>query len=527
MGGRPDLSRLPRGPVPAAGLLPVSASYNTHSATPSPQQSEGAAAKHARVNHVDVLIVGAGLSGIGAASHLERDQPGTTYAVIERRQAIGGTWDLFRYPGVRSDSDMHTLGYRLRPWTDAEVLADGPSIKAYVEATAAEFGVVEKIQFGQRAVRYSWDSARSLWTVDLETVDGPQQLTCGFLWNCTGYYDYDQPYVADLPGLESFAGTVAHPQSWPDDLDYTGKKVVVIGSGATAVTLLPAMAGRAAHVTMLQRTPSYVVSLPQRDNVAARLGRLLPHALASSVVRWRNILVQWGLFQLARRRPVFVRSAIRRATMKALPDGYAVDTHFNPPYAPWDQRMCIAPDGDLFRAIRRGGASVVTGRIETFTPDGVRLTDGRELAADIVVTATGLSLLAFGGAEIVVDGASVDLGSKIAYRGVMLDGVPNFAYVVGYANASWTLKADLVSAYVVGLLRHMARHGFQVVVPQLDPTVGAAPLLDLTSGYVQRALETFPKQGDRGPWKAPQNYLRDTVTLRFRTSRARSLRFHP
>ncbi|CUR54911.1 FAD-containing monooxygenase EthA [metagenome] len=479
------------------------------------------------MNHLDVLIIGAGLSGIGAASHLERDQPGTSYAVIERRDAIGGTWDLFRYPGVRSDSDMHTLGYRLRPWDDEQVLADGPSIKAYVEETAAEFGVVGKIRFGHRAVRYAWDSHQQVWTVDLETDEGHQQLTCGFLWNCTGYYDYDHPYAADLPGLESFGGRVVHPQSWPDDLDYAGKRVVVIGSGATAVTLLPAMADLAANVTMLQRTPSYVVSVPQRDSAAARLGRVLPRSVAASVVRWRNILVQWGLFQLARRRPAFVRTAIRGATRRALPEGYEVDTHFNPPYDPWDQRMCIVPDGDLFRAIRRGSASVVTGRIETFTPEGIRLTDGTEVAADIVVTATGLSLLAFGGAEILVDGELVDLGSRIAYRGVMLDGVPNFAYVVGYANASWTLKADLVSAYVVGLLRHMARHRFQVVVPELDSDVGSAPLIDLTSGYVQRALDTFPKQGDRGPWKAPHNYLRDAVMLRFRPRAERALRFHP
>ncbi len=474
---------------------------------------------------MDVLIVGAGLSGIGAASHLERDQPRTSYAVIERRHAIGGTWDLFRYPGVRSDSDMHTLGYRLRPWNDEQVLADGPSIKAYVEATAAEFGVVEKVRFGQRAVRYSWDSARQIWTVDLHTDAGPQQITCGFLWNCTGYYDYDQPYAADLPGLESFAGQVVHPQSWPDDLDYAGKRVVVIGSGATAITLLPAMAESAAHVTMLQRTPSYVVSVPQRDNAVGRLRRVLPGSVAASVVRWRNILVQWGLFQLARRRPALVRRVIRAGTLKALPDGYAVDTHFKPPYEPWDQRMCIVPDGDLFRAIRHGTGSVVTGRIETFTPGGIRLSDGTEVPADIVVTATGLSLLAFGGAEILLDGTAVDLGTTIAYRGVMLDGVPNFAYVVGYANASWTLKADLVSTYVVGLLRHMARHRFQVVVAQLDSNVEAAPLLDLTSGYVQRALDAFPKQGDRGPWKAPQNYLRDRLTLRFRPRREKALRF--
>ncbi len=483
------------------------------------------------MNHVDVLIIGAGLSGIGAASHLERDQPGTSYAVIERRHAIGGTWDLFRYPGIRSDSDMHTLGYRLRPWTDDRVLADGPSIKAYVEQTAAEFGVLDSIRFGQRAVRYAWDSGHQLWTVDVETAEGPesggQQITCGFLWNCTGYYDYDQPHTPDLPGLESFAGRVVHPQFWPEDLDVTGQRVVVIGSGATAVTLVPALAPRAAHVTMLQRTPTYVVSVPAVDPTSAFLRRLLPDRVASGLVRWRNILTQWTLFQVSRRRPALVRRFITQAAQSELPEGYPVGTHFNPPYNPWDQRLCVVPDGDLFREIRRGSASVVTGRIETFTADGVRLADGTEVPADVVVTATGLSLLAFGGAEMSVDGVPVDLASKIAYQGVMIDGVPNFAYVMGYANASWTLKADLVSEYVVRLLKRMARQGSQVVVPVLHDSVVPAPLMDLKSGYVQRSLNAFPKQGDRAPWRSPHNYLRDIITLRHRPLADGALQFTP
>jgi cation diffusion facilitator CzcD-associated flavoprotein CzcO len=474
---------------------------------------------------VDVLIVGAGLSGVGAAAHLARDQPRTTYAILERRAAIGGTWDLFRYPGVRSDSDMHTLGYRMRPWTEDRVLADGPAIKAYVEDTAARFGVTGKIRFGHRATRYSWDSTTARWTVEFETDDGPGRMTCGFLWNCTGYYDYDEPHAPELAGIGDFEGLVVHPQFWPDDLNFAGRSVVVIGSGATAVTLVPALAAQAGHVTMLQRTPSYVLSVPGDDPMAAKVRELLPQRAAAGVLRWRNILLQAGLYQAARRRPALIRRLIRRANAQSLPDGYDVDTHFGPPYDPWDQRMCIVPDGDLFREIRRGSASVVTGEIDTFTRDGIRLRDGTELVADIVVTATGLSLLAFGGAELVVDGAEVKLPEKIAYKGLMLDGVPNFAYVVGYANASWTLKADLVSEFVVRLLQRMARQKSRMVVPVLDGEIAAAPMMDLRSGYVQRSIDAFPKQGDRAPWKMPHNYLRDVAVLRHRAVQDGSLRF--
>jgi monooxygenase len=476
-------------------------------------------------DHVDVLVVGAGLSGVGAAAHLARDQPRTTYAILERREAIGGTWDLFRYPGVRSDSDMHTLGYRMRPWTEDKVLAEGPAIKRYVEQTAAQFGVTRQIRFGHRATRYSWESTTATWTVDFETNDGPGRMTCGFLWNCTGYYDYDEPYAPAFAGIDDFEGRVVHPQFWPEDLDYAGRSVVVIGSGATAVTLVPALAARAGHVTMLQRTPSYVLSVPGDDPMAAKVRQLLPQRAAAGVVRWRNILLQAGLYQAARRRPEFIRKLIRRANAQSLPDGYDVDTHFGPPYDPWDQRMCIVPDGDLFRAIRGGRASVVTGEIDTFTPVGIRLRDGTELVADLVVTATGLSLLAFGGAELIVDGAEVKLPEKIAYQGLMLDGVPNFAYVVGYASASWTLKADLVSEFVVRLLQRMARQKFRVVVPVLHGDIAAAPMMELRSGYVQRSIDAFPKQGDRAPWKMPHSYLHDVAVLRHRAVEDGSLRF--
>jgi len=478
-----------------------------------------------RVDHVDVLIVGAGLSGIGAACHLEMDLPDKTYAVLERRDAIGGTWDLFRYPGVRSDSDMHTLGYRFRPWPEDRVLADGPLIKKYVEETAARYGVTGRIRFGHRALRYSWDGDAAVWTVDFEADGAAGRLTCDFLWNCSGYYDYDEPYTPTFPGRESFAGQVIHPQRWPEDLDHAGKRIVVIGSGATAVTLVPALADEAGSVTMLQRTPSYVLPVPSDDPLGRLLRRVLPDRAASGITRWRNVLIQTGLYQLARRRPELVKRLIRRTQVRQLPEGYDVDTHFAPPYDPWDQRLCIVPGGDLFRAIRRGKASVATGQVDTFTERGVRLRDGTELEADIVVTATGLSLQAFGGAEIRVDGEEVKLPEKVAYKGLMLDGVPNFAYVVGYANASWTLKADLVSEFVVRLLTRMDRSGKRVVVPVRGEDVGTAPLLDLSSGYIQRALDRFPRQGDRGPWRAPHNYLRDIVVMRHRPLRDEALQF--
>jgi monooxygenase len=468
--------------------------------------------------HLDVLIVGAGLSGIGAAHHLEERLPGRSYAILEARGAIGGTWDLFRYPGIRSDSDMHTLGYRFRPWTEEKAIADGPAILEYVRRTARERGIDRRVRFGHRVLSAAWSSEDSRWTVEAERTGTGERvtLTCGFLWACSGYYRYDRGYTPDFPGVERFAGPVVHPQHWPEDLDYEGKRVVVIGSGATAVTLVPAMAGKAAQVTMLQRSPTYIASLPAEDPIARGLRRLrfLPRRAVYALVRWKNILIQAGIYQLSRRRPELVKRMIRRGVESALPPGYDVDTHFTPSYNPWDQRMCLVPDGDLFRAISRGEAAVVTDRIETFTERGLKLESGAELDADVVVTATGLDLLFLGGIELSVDGEPVDVPRTMAYKGMMLGGVPNLAFTVGYTNASWTLKADLVAEYVCRLLAHMEAGGWSKCVPELDPAVAEAPLLDFNSGYVLRALDRFPRQGAREPWKLRQNYVLDIRTIR-------------
>jgi len=466
--------------------------------------------------HVDVLIVGAGLSGIGAACHLTQRRPGSSFLILEAREASGGTWDLFRYPGIRSDSDMFTLGYRFRPWTEEKSIADGPAILRYVRETAQEFGVDQRIRYGLEVVRAEWSSEDATWTVDaVRTENGETvRFTCGFLWSCSGYYRYDEGYTPDFKGAERFAGELVHPQHWPEDLDYAGKRVVVIGSGATAVTLVPAMAADAEHVTMLQRSPTYIVSLPGVDNLARKLREHLPHQAAYAVTRWKNVLVSTGIYQLSRRRPDFMRALIRKGTLRQLPEGYDVDTHFKPSYDPWDQRLCLVPDGDLFRAIRGGNVDVVTDHVEELTEGGIRLASGAELEADVVVTATGLNLLAFGGMDLVVDDVKVDLPETMAYKGMMLSGVPNFAYVVGYTNASWTLKADLVSEYVCRLLERMDRRGERVCVPVKDPDVGEEPFLDFASGYVQRSIDAFPKQGATAPWRLRMNYLRDVVALR-------------
>src|SRR4051794_28310268 len=434
--------------------------------------------------HLDVLIVGAGLSGIGAACHLQRECPTKTYAILEARDAIGGTWDLFRYPGVRSDSDMFTLGYRFRPWTQARAIADGASIRSYIRETAREHGVDAKVRYGQRVVAASWSSDDARWEVEAVRADTAETvaLTCSFLFVCSGYYRYDEGYTPAFTGIEDFEGRVVHPQQWPDDLDYTGKRVVVIGSGATAVTLVPSVAQTAAHVTMLQRSPSYGLSLPARDPVARLVRRLLPASAAYSVVRWKNVLTSMLLFQLSRRRPAFVKRLIRQGVERQLPAGFDVDTHFTPSYSPWDQRVCFVPDGDLFRAVRSASASIVTGAIDRFTPRGIRLASGQELDADVVVTATGLNLLAIGGMSLSVDGAPVELSKTLAYKGMMLSGVPNFALALGYTNASWTLKCDLVSEYVCRLLNHMDAHGYQRVTPVApEGSLQTEPLIDLKS----------------------------------------------
>lgn len=470
----------------------------------------------ATTDHVDVLIVGAGLSGIGAACHLVRQCPEKTYAVFEARGAIGGTWDLFRYPGIRSDSDMFTLGYSFRPWSDPTALADGPSIRDYVRDTASEYGVTEHIRFQHRVVRADWDSRTARWTVYARREGGEEVVvTCSFLHTCAGYYRYDRGYTPQLPGAERFAGRIAHPQHWPPDLDHTGQRVVVIGSGATAVTLVPALAERAAHVTMLQRSPTYILALPARDAAAAALRRVLPERVVYPVVRWKNILLLTANYQLSRRAPNLVRRLLRRAARGRLPAGYDLDRHFSPRYNPWDQRLCVVPDGDLFHAITAGRASVVTDTIDSLTETGIRLASGEELAADVVVTATGLELLALGDAQLTVDGAPVDLANTVAYKGMMLSGVPNFAMTIGYVNASWTLRADLIARYVCRLLTHLDRTGQQVVTPLPPPDDERRPLLDLTAGYVLRDLAALPRQGARVPWRLPQNYPRDLLLMRY------------
>jgi len=465
--------------------------------------------------HFDVLIVGAGLSGIGAAWHLQDRSPSRDYAIFEAREDLGGTWDLFRYPGIRSDSDMHTLGYRFKPWTAEQSITDGPSILEYVRETARENGIEEKIRYGHRVVAAEWSSERARWTVEAERGDGERvRVTCDFLWACSGYYRYDEGFTPRFEGEERFAGPIVHPQHWPEDLDYAGKRVVVIGSGATAVTLVPAMAKQAAHVTMLQRSPTYIASLPAVDRIAAALRRRLPERAAYVAVRWKNVLIQTLFYQLSRRRPELVKRLIRKGVQRSLPPGFDVDRHFKPRYNPWDQRMCLVPDGDLFRALSDGSASVVTDTIESFTERGVELASGEELEADVIVTATGLNLLFLGGMKLSVDGSPVDVPSTMAYKGMMLSGVPNMAFTVGYTNASWTLKADLTSEYVCRLLNHMAAHRYRRCVPEVDPSVGEQPLLDFTSGYVLRSLDEFPKQGSKEPWKLRQNYLLDIGTIR-------------
>jgi cation diffusion facilitator CzcD-associated flavoprotein CzcO len=468
-------------------------------------------------DHVDVLVVGAGLSGIGAGYHLQTLCPTKTYAIFEAREDIGGTWDLFRYPGIRSDSDMYTLGYRFKPWEDAKAIADGPSILRYVKETARENGIDSKIRFNHRVERAEWSSEDAQWTITARRTDTDEEVhvTAGFLFMCTGYYHYSEPYTPEFPGADRFAGKIVHPQHWNDDIEYAGKRVVVIGSGATAVTLVPAMAEQAAHVTMLQRSPTYIVSLPGEDPVANFLRRVLPSKAAYAITRWKNVLVTTAFFQLSRRRPRFVKGLLLKAAAKALPPGYDVKKHFKPTYNPWDQRVCLVPDGDLFEAIKDGSASIETDTIETFTEQGIKLSSGQELEADLVVSATGLNLLALGGMQLAVDGADVAIPETVGYKGMMLSGVPNMAISIGYTNASWTLKCDLTCEYACRLLNHMDEHGYRQATPQLAPDTPTMPFIDLKSGYVLRSLDKFPKQGVRAPWRLYQNYARDIITLRY------------
>lgn len=468
-----------------------------------------------RVEHFDVIIVGAGLSGIGAAHHLQLESPGKTYAILEGRADIGGTWDLFRYPGIRSDSDMFTLGYSFRPWTEAKSIADGPSILKYVKAAAKDGDIDRHIRFGHKVQGASWDSETATWTVQATNNGAPVTLSCNFLFMCTGYYNYDAGYTPEFAGRDDFGGTIVHPQFWPEGLDYAGKKVVVIGSGATAVTLVPEMAKDAAKVTMLQRSPSYVVSRPGEDALANRLRRMLPTKLAYGIIRWRNVAFQLFFFNLARKRPAKMKERLLGMVREALP-GHDIEKHFTPRYNPWDQRLCLIPDGDLFEAIKSGRADVVTDHIDRFVPEGIKLKSGETLPADIIVTATGLDMKLLHGVTLTVDGERVEPGQRLQYKGMMYSGVPNLASFFGYTNASWTLKADLTAHYVCRLLNHMDRTGTRIATPILDdPTVTEEPFLDFTSGYVQRALGHLPKQGSKAPWKVHQNYAKDTIALKF------------
>ncbi len=476
---------------------------------------------NAAAEHFDVLVVGAGLSGIGAGYHLQTKCPGKSYLILEGRDCIGGTWDLFRYPGIRSDSDMFTLGYSFKPWTEAKAIADGPHILNYVRQTAAENGIDNKIRFRHRVKRATWSSPEARWTIEAErgTGEGGGQIvrfTCQFLFMCSGYYNYENGYEPEFPGVKDFAGRIVHPQKWTDDVDYAGKRVVVIGSGATAVTLVPELAKQASHVTMLQRSPTYVVARPARDPLADRLRAKLPAKLAYQLIRWRNVLLGMFFFQLARRRPEKMKRMILGGVRAALGPDYDIGKHFTPRYNPWDQRLCLVPDGDLFKAIRDGRASVVTNVIETFTPKGIRLQDGSELEADIIVTATGLNLRLLGGLEVSVDGRRIDFARALTYKGMMYSDVPNLASALGYTNASWTLKCDLTCEYVCRLLNYMDRRGYKQCVPHnVDPAIAELPSLDFTSGYVQRAIATLPKQGSKRPWRLYQNYALDIVSLRY------------
>ncbi|HVU60090.1 MAG TPA: NAD(P)/FAD-dependent oxidoreductase [Mycobacteriales bacterium] len=468
--------------------------------------------------HVDLLIIGAGLSGVGTGYQFAKTFPRKSYVILEQREELGGTWSLFKYPGIRSDSDMHTLGYRFKPWTAAKAIADGPAILDYVRETAREGDVERHIRYRTKVERAEWDTATALWTVEARNVatDEVTTYTCRYLFCCAGYYDYDNGYRPDFPGEERFTGPIIHPQFWPEDLDYTGKRVVVVGSGATAITIVPAMAQTAEHVTMLQRSPTYIVSLPGEDALANRLRKHLPASWAYGIVRWKNVLRVLFSFQMSRRKPEWVRWVLRKALEKN--EGLSpaeIDANFTPTYNPWQQRLCAVPDGDFFQAMRDGKVSVVTDHIETFTETGIRLKSGEELPADIVVTATGLSLIPFGGVELVVDGEKIDVANTVTYKGIMLSGVPNYAIAFGYTNSSWTLKVDLTYAYMWRLIKHIERRGLRQFMPRHNPPVSDTPYIDFNSGYVLRALDKMPKQGIEQPWRLSMNYAIDFFELRY------------
>ena len=469
------------------------------------------------IESIDVLIIGAGLSGIGGACHLRRSSPDRSFMILESREASGGTWDLFRYPGIRSDSDMYTFGYGFKPWSDKSSIADGHKILSYIREAAAEYDVEQHIRYQHKVVSASWSSTQSRWLVTAERGDTGEQATisCQFIFSCSGYYDYDQGYTPEFAGIDSFKGQVIHAQHWPEQMDYQGKRVVVIGSGATAVTLVPAMSQDTASLVMLQRTPTYIASVPKEQPLAETLRKWLPDSWVFRLIRWKQVLFQIYLYQLSRRNPQRLRKYLLGLVRKEMGPDYDVDTHFTPDYNPWDQRLCGVPDGDLFAAIREKRAEVVTDHIDQFNKEGIHLKSGKQLDADIVVLATGLNLKFAGGVQYSVDGKVLDFAEHFIFRGMMFSGLPNMAFTVGYTNSSWTLKADLTGQYVSRLLNKMARHSYTAVTPRLTGEVEEMPLLDFDAGYVLRSRESFPKQGNRLPWKNYQNYIRDFIGLRF------------
>ncbi|MCU1691414.1 MAG: Baeyer-Villiger monooxygenase [Frankiales bacterium] len=469
-----------------------------------------------QVEHVDVVVVGAGISGIGAARYLRVEHPTRSVVVLEARETSGGTWDLFKYPGIRSDSDLHTFGYDFKPWTDRESIASAPKILDYLREAASESGVEALIRYRSKVHGASWSTEDARWTLDVERTDTGERfaMTASWIFCAGGYYRYDEGYTPEFPGRERFAGQVVHPQHWPEDLDTTGKRVVVIGSGATAATIVPALAETAAHVTMLQRTPTYVMPVPRHDPVAALLQKAFSPERAFALTRRKNIATQRAVYRFCQKYPTAARKVIRQINVRSLPEGYPVDVHFKPPYGPWDQRMCAVPDGDLFKALRKEQASIVTDRIATFTETGIQLESGEHLEADVIVTATGLNLQLLGGMSLTVDGRTVDYADTFVYRGLMLSGVPNFALAIGYTNSSWTLKVGLLCEYFCALLRHMDAEGADTAWAEADPDMPSRPLLDFGAGYVQRSLAGLPKQGPAAPWVMSMSYHEDRRLLR-------------
>jgi cation diffusion facilitator CzcD-associated flavoprotein CzcO len=467
------------------------------------------------MEELDVLVVGAGLSGIAAGHYLKTKCPNRTFAIFEARHTIGGTWDLFRYPGIRSDSDMYTLGYRFRPWRGGKAIADGPSILAYIRETAHEEGLDEKIRFDHRVVSAAWSSKDQRWTVTIDTKSGQKQVSAQFLIMCSGYYDYEGGYTPELPGMDRFRGRIVHPQKWTDDIAYEGKRVVVIGSGATAVTLVPELAKKAAHVVMLQRSPTYIVSLPAVDPIASWLTRKLGDERAYDVTRWKNVILSMAMYNLSKKFPGRMKKLFISGVKKSLGSEYDIETHFTPSYDPWDQRLCLVPDGDLFDAIKAGTAEVVTDHIESFTDHGIRLQSGRELEADLVVTATGLRVSLLGKMGVNVDGEKIDVAKTLTYKGTMFSDVPNLFVALGYTNASWTLKCDLTCEWVCRIMNTMDKRGQKVVVARKRGEVDETPIINFSSGYIQRAKDALPKQGPKAPWRLYQNYLLDMLSLRY------------